>query len=1150
VKLKHADTAPVNAEPQSQSPRSHNRRSSARLSLDNLDEFGEDEADELTEAPPKRSSILWNKGHHIVRMNNILEHYERQGAKEIMIENEISNMGIVSSCSRDFVQMLAAGVSSRPCKEGEVIVRESQAGTSLILSLRGTVDVSISGAHVTEMTSGHYLGETNLLRLESIWTVTLVARYRSDICEITRETWEKTLENFPSERSHFQIIKAQHESCMERSLADRTCLALQGLSQTALLALDHRVWRRLFFPGQKMTVQGDRGSELFILNKGRVAVEIDGRCVRSIPRHEPNGLCKDMLSGRDERRRTSEQDTNSLDAECFGELSFFGVRSCRTASVVAQTMCQVAVLHRDTFMQTLQECGETLRLSEMSQLSSSQGRRQSFSSVSPLTGRRQSFSSLSSGISFETAMQEKMSLCASAFLEGHFSDQFLTFLAQNLEEKVFLSRQQVQLQKNSLYILGKGMLAVRRDGLHIKAASKGAVFGGIPALRMGSVEQSITYEADTVCFVEVLHQSIIIQGLELFPGDRRQAFINEMTSSHNDDDADATSPHTGSVPIQRESDTRIEPWDTGGGNTGKPARQKPFNLSTVSSQYEEAMHQKDWKSKMHQAFMQAMRTSALFANLSLAFLEHLNSISTDRIYMPGDFITEEGKWGDSLFIMISGSAGVFADDIGGMGNTAYWMSYDPNSPTAQPDGSQNMMRIGSLSPGSIAGELAMLGVTKFRSATIQAEMLCLMCEIRQERVLSTLHAFPDAQRAFNNTVLARLSKTAASCVLQLPIFKGFDQKFRMLVGLYCEKRAYFPGHPIVREGHNCDGMYVVNTGSARLEYRSVTIKTLMPGMVFGATVMLGVNKKAIGTLIALETCHILVITQKSFALALEEYPCRQLCQELIAREIESHNEFSDAIQRIVAQKSVWRRYQRLSLDRTGHAQSEDTQKSDRVLLRQAMQVWKRYFSAHNEKRARTATQKQKVEEWVQRQRDGREKRRIKDEVQHMAQPRNDRGNELVVPIGSGTSDGGRSRSQSPREVLDDVQPPNYPRSNPASPRLTPRPPPVGFPGVTRSSRPDRSPVLSTKLPSLRMRNGWEVYLDGSDADNECSPRRLPLAGLSPRSGLAPKHSARGLPLYMDGTGDGRGNHRKVIRLAGSAGHAESRTQIFWQGFGV
>merc|ERR1719174_2305685 len=77
-------------------------------------------------------------------------------------------------------------------------------------------------------------------------------------------------------------------------------------------------------------------------------------------------------------------------------------------------------------------------------------------------------------------------------------------------------------------------------------------------------------------------------------------------------------------------------------------------------------------------------------------------------------------------------------------------------------------------------------------------------------------------------------------------------------------------------------------------------------MVFGATVMLGVNKKAIGTLIALETCHILVITQKSFALALEEYPCAQLCQELIAREIEIHNEFSDAIQRIVAQKSVWR----------------------------------------------------------------------------------------------------------------------------------------------------------------------------------------------------------------------------------------------------
>ena len=44
-----------------------------------------------------------------------------------------------------------------------------------------------------------------------------------------------------------------------------------------------------------------------------------------------------------------------------------------------------------------------------------------------------------------------------------------------------------------------------------------------------------------------------------------------------------------------------------------------------------------------------------------------------------------------------------------------------------------MTRVSHLSPGAICGELAMLGITPTRSATILAGTLCIMWEVTQVR---------------------------------------------------------------------------------------------------------------------------------------------------------------------------------------------------------------------------------------------------------------------------------------------------------------------------------------------------------------------------------------------------------------------------------
>merc|ERR1719421_2235968 len=68
-------------------------------------------------------------------------------------------------------------------------------------------------------------------------------------------------------------------------------------------------------------------------------------------------------------------------------------------------------------------------------------------------------------------------------------------------------------------------------------------------------------------------------------------------------------------------------------------------------------------------------------------------------------------------------------------------------------------RVGTLHPGSITGELAMLGVSTVRSATIEAETICSMWEITQEKALVILDRFPDAQKRFSELIVKHLERT-------------------------------------------------------------------------------------------------------------------------------------------------------------------------------------------------------------------------------------------------------------------------------------------------------------------------------------------------------------------------------------------------------
>jgi CRP-like cAMP-binding protein len=549
---------------------------------------------------------------------------------ELIVVNEMMNMPILQSLDQQFIEKLASGITSRHCGRDEIIARQGTPGTSLIFVLRGVIDISISGIKVATLTSGTYFGEANLIGLEKQWAATLSAQDRCEVCEFTHEHWEKTLTHFPAEKKHFDSIFTENRTCTVDGTLANTCQILAGLSESTLRAVDRNVANRIYFPGEMFIVEGKPGNECFMLVQGRASVMIAGRQVRK--EECRSGINDDPKEDDDVVRARGPRKTIhrcSQEPVCFGELGFFGVSDIRTSSVVAQTVCQVRVLYRDVFLKTLEEYGETLHSTEMNQLL--QERLSNDSSMSP----------------------SKQRLREINFFEVTCSDEFFDFIAHNLEDRIFLKGQTVVPQDNSLYIIVRGAVWVLMDEKCVSTQREGAVFGSIPALGLGQKEDISTFETSETCYIQVLHQSVIIRALEHFPEERQKVLMMAFRFEEYALEAEAEAAKGGVAFVAAMK------------GEGRDARRKTLKrLShgrsrsrTLAKAPTETWKNTDsddgsaYKSQTRKAFMRAMQKSPLFKDVSALFLDHLSAVSVDRIYMPGDLIIEEGKRGDSMFIM-------------------------------------------------------------------------------------------------------------------------------------------------------------------------------------------------------------------------------------------------------------------------------------------------------------------------------------------------------------------------------------------------------------------------------------------------------------------------------------------------------------------
>jgi len=288
-----------------------------------------------------------------------------------------------------------------------------------------------------------------------------------------------------------------------------------------------------------------------------------------------------------------------------------------------------------------------------------------------------------------------------------------------------------------------------------------------------------------------------------------------------------------------------------------------------------------------------LRERSIFANTSQDFVNSILECGISRVFMPGDRIIEQGCEGTSMFILYHGTATVVTEQ--------YSDSHDHCVRT--------LTQIGTLSQGSVFGELVMLGVHQKRTASIIASSVACTWEIVQKNCLSMLEDHPLERADFLRLVEEHLEKLAAPQIIYHPLFASFHQQFRTLIGVNCNKLLSFPGEAIVREGSSGDRLFVMNLGTASIELESQHVVQVRSGGYFGFGVMCGTQQHHPFSVIGQTMCQVLFITTSVYRDALQKYPemlgkAKELEAEEKTKQHRQKANFGNMVKRRLGIKSV------------------------------------------------------------------------------------------------------------------------------------------------------------------------------------------------------------------------------------------------------
>jgi serine/threonine protein kinase len=165
----------------------------------------------------------------------------------------------------EFKSLLSENVENKYYPSGHVVYREGSTGNSMYFIESGTVEVIADGTRAVRK-AGDFFGEGALLSADKIRSATVKCQTPVHVLEISREYFEKYISY--SESGLYLILK-EKDKIRKRNRA-KTILRMQKDLKTVSVPR-----RGKFFSN------GDEGDSVFIVESGKVDVEIKGKAIFS-----------------------------------------------------------------------------------------------------------------------------------------------------------------------------------------------------------------------------------------------------------------------------------------------------------------------------------------------------------------------------------------------------------------------------------------------------------------------------------------------------------------------------------------------------------------------------------------------------------------------------------------------------------------------------------------------------------------------------------------------------------------------------------------------------------------------------------------------------------------------------------------------------
>jgi CRP-like cAMP-binding protein len=192
--------------------------------------------------------------------------------------NLFSELPIFANMCEEALTALCGKLKTIIPPPGELVGTDAK-NSSLFLVVRGELEVVVRGICVRILTSGDFVGETNVLGIESAsWTAIRAKKGKKTciMCQLTREHLLEVLAGFPEEKQKFDAIRVQHQGNLSHGIMIDTCTLFRNLSAETLVEIEQVACDHLFFPGQTIVQQGVKSDELYMMVKGRSHVARHG----------------------------------------------------------------------------------------------------------------------------------------------------------------------------------------------------------------------------------------------------------------------------------------------------------------------------------------------------------------------------------------------------------------------------------------------------------------------------------------------------------------------------------------------------------------------------------------------------------------------------------------------------------------------------------------------------------------------------------------------------------------------------------------------------------------------------------------------------------------------------------------------------------